>query len=70
MAKENGVKHCTKAREHQVNCQVQKVEDRGKRGGSKGHPYSHLHGAHRDEGLGFFGRESEEFFFFFFSFTV
>ena len=44
------VKHSTKAREHQVNCLVQRVEDKGKKGGNKGHPSSHLCGAHKDRG--------------------
>ena len=55
-AEEKGVKDRTKAREHQVNCLTQRVEDKGRRGGSEGHPSSHLCNAHRD-GLGFIGRE-------------
>jgi hypothetical protein len=35
MAEEKGVKHSTKAREHQVNCLAQMVEDKGKRGGGE-----------------------------------
>ena len=42
MAEEKGVKHRTKVREHQVNCLAQMVEDKGRRGGSGGHPSSHL----------------------------
>jgi hypothetical protein len=50
MAEEKGVKHHTKAREYQINCLAQRVEDKGRRGGSEGHPSSHLCGAHRDGG--------------------
>jgi hypothetical protein len=34
-AEEKGVKHRTKAREHQVNCLAQRVEDKGRRGGGE-----------------------------------
>ena len=47
-AEEKRVKHCTKGREHQVNCLAQRVEDKEGRGGSEGQPSSHLRGAHRD----------------------
>jgi hypothetical protein len=50
MAEEKGVKHHTKAMEHQINCLAQRVEDKGRRGGSEGHPSSHLCGAYRDRG--------------------
>jgi hypothetical protein len=49
-AEEKMVKHRTKARVHQVNCLTQRVEDKGRRGGSEGHPSSHLCGAHKDGG--------------------
>ena len=49
-AEEKGVKHHTKAREYQVYCLAQRVEDKGWRGGSEGHPSSHLCGAHKDGG--------------------
>jgi hypothetical protein len=41
---EKGVKHRTKAREHQINCLVQMVDDKGRR---EGHPSSHLCSAHK-----------------------
>jgi hypothetical protein len=48
MAKEKGVKHRTKVRKYQVNCIAQRVEDKGRRGGSEGHPSTHLCSTHRD----------------------
>ena len=44
------VKHCTKTTEHQVNCLAQKVKDKGRRGGNKGHLSSHMCDAHKDGG--------------------
>jgi hypothetical protein len=52
MVKEKGVKHRTKVKEYQVNCLVQRVEDKGRRGGSEGHPSSHL--SILDFNVGFF----------------
>ena len=48
MAEEKGVKHRTKAIKHLINCLTQKVEDKRRRGGSEGHPSSHLCGALKD----------------------
>jgi DNA-directed RNA polymerase specialized sigma subunit len=47
-SKEKEEKHRTKVMEHQINCLAQRVEDKGRRGGSEGHPSSHLCGAHKD----------------------
>jgi hypothetical protein len=58
MVKEKGVKHHTKVKEYQVNCLVQRVDDKRRRGGSEGHPSSHL--SILDFNVGFF------FYFFYF----
>ena len=49
-AEENGVKHSAKVKDYQVNCLAQMVEDKERRGGSEGHPSSHLYNAHRAKG--------------------
>jgi hypothetical protein len=50
-AEEKGVKHRTKAREHQVNCLAQRIKDKGRRGG--GHPSFPPMQRSQRRGLGF-----------------
>ena len=59
----NGVKYRTKPREHQVNYPAQRVKDKGRRGGSKGHLSSHLCGARRERVRVFWERKGLGFFF-------
>jgi hypothetical protein len=56
-AEKKGMKHRTKAREHQVNCLTQKVEDKGRKGGNEGSPLLPLVWHSQRRGLGFIGRE-------------